>query len=143
MMTYLTPDDIELPMDEIHFTYVRSAGPGGQNVNKVSSKAVMVWNPSESSFFAENPDALERLIAFYPSCFNKKGELFLTSQLTRDAPRNRQDCLEKLKNMLVHAFRKPKHRIRTTPTRGSNARRLDSKAKNSQKKANRRFNGNW
>lgn len=129
----------EIPESEISFTFVRSSGPGGQNVNKVASKAVLCWKPLESELLANRPEVVERLQALYPSAFNKKGEMLLTSQLTRDALRNREDCLEKLRAMLLRAFRKPKRRIRTQPTHGSVVRRLRKKAQNAEKKASRNF----
>lgn len=130
---------LEIPESEISFTFVRSSGPGGQNVNKVASKAVLCWKPMTSALLENRPDVLERLQTLYPSAFNKKGEILLKSQLTRDAIRNREDCLEKLRAMLLRAFRKPKRRIRTKPTRGSNERRLRKKAHNAEKKSIRNF----
>ncbi|MDO4582477.1 MAG: alternative ribosome rescue aminoacyl-tRNA hydrolase ArfB [Planctomycetia bacterium] len=130
---------LEIPESEISFTFVRSSGPGGQNVNKVASKAVLSWNPATSVLLAGRPEVVERLQTLYPSAFNKKGEILLKSQLTRDAIRNREDCLEKLRAMLLRAFRKPKRRIRTKPTRGSNERRLRKKSQNAEKKASRNF----
>ena len=131
-------DDIAIPLDEIEITYTRSSGPGGQNVNKVASRATLFWNPSTSETFGSQTEAIARLQYFYPSYFNKKGQMVISSQLTRDAPRNRLDCLEKLRAMLIRALRKPKRRIPTRPSQGSIKRRLENKARNAEKKANRR-----
>ncbi|MDO4569967.1 MAG: alternative ribosome rescue aminoacyl-tRNA hydrolase ArfB [Planctomycetia bacterium] len=139
-MSLQITEDIAIPLSEITITYCRSGGPGGQNVNKVSSKALLVWNPYKSAVFATREQALQRLRLLYPSHFSKEGELHITSSLTRAAPRNRQDCLEKLANMLRRALHEKKRRIPTRPSKGAAARRLDEKARNSQKKANRRGN---
>ncbi|MDO4575933.1 MAG: alternative ribosome rescue aminoacyl-tRNA hydrolase ArfB [Planctomycetia bacterium] len=132
-------EKIAIPSSEFAFHYARSGGPGGQNVNKVSSKVTLFWNPETSGVFSQFPDAIARLHQMYPSYFSKNGTLVLTSQLTRDQPRNRQDCLEKLQSMLQHALRKPKRRIPTRPTRGSVVRRLDDKARHAAKKSGRKF----
>ena len=131
----ITPE-ISIPLAEIHFSYVRSAGPGGQNVNKVASKAVMRWNLTASAQIPD--DARERFFTLYPSYCTEAGDVILTAQRSRDAPKNRAECLEKLQKMLQNALKKPKKRIPTRPTRASVRRRLDEKAKMSEKKAGRR-----
>ena len=131
----ITPK-ISIPMAEIRFSYVRSAGPGGQNVNKVASKAVMRWNLTSSESIPD--DAKERFSVLFPSYLTEAGDVILTAQRYRDAPKNRADCLEKLRSMLEKALKKPKKRIPTKPTRASIRRRLDNKAKTSEKKAGRR-----
>lgn len=128
--------EIQIPLSELEFTFVRSSGPGGQNVNKVSSKAVLRWNPHKSSVLA--PEVLQRLEKLFPSHVTKEGELLITSQRTRDAIQNRGDCLEKLRNMVLEAMKVPKPRIPTRRTQGSIRRRLESKERQSQKKKNRR-----
>ena len=130
----ITPS-LSIPMAEIEFSYVRSSGPGGQNVNKVSSKAVLRWNLPASPL----PDeAKERFRALYPSYISEKGDVILTGQRFRDAPKNRDDCLEKLRRMIGRSLEKPKKRIPTKPTLGSVRRRLAEKAKHSAKKELRR-----
>ncbi len=123
---------ISIPLSEITFTYVRSSGPGGQNVNKVASKAVARWNLRNSTVIPE--DAKERFAVLFPSALTDAGEVVLTSQRFRDAPKNRDDCLEKLRVMLEKALFRPKKRIPTRPTQGSIQRRLESKARQSAKK---------
>lgn len=124
-----------IPMTEFELSYVRSSGPGGQNVNKVSSKAVLRWNLAASPLPEK---AKERFAALYPSYLTERGEVVLTGQRFRDAPKNRDDCLEKLRQMLRAALTKPKKRIPTKPTRGSIRRRLADKAKHAAKKELRR-----
>lgn len=135
-MLEITPE-VKIPLAELEFSYVRSAGPGGQNVNKVASKAVMRWNMEASGSLTVAQKS--RLQALYPSQITKEGVLILTSQLTRDAPRNRDDCLDKLKKMVTRSLRVPKRRIPTKPTKGSIQRRLDNKSRKSQKLRQRRI----
>ena len=131
----ITPDLI-IPMSQLEWTFVRSSGPGGQNVNKVSSKAVLRWRVATSGLL--DADSLARLAVSFPAHVTKDGELVIASQRTRDAVKNRADCLEKLKAMLLLAVKKPKRRIPTRPTKGSVQRRLNAKARHSQRKRNRR-----
>src|SRR3954468_24418170 len=83
-------DSLAIPLDEFRFEYARSGGPGGQNVNKVNSKAVLRWKPSESPSLPG--PVLERLLRASASRLTRDGELMITSQLTRDQARNVADC---------------------------------------------------
>ncbi|MCL2744327.1 MAG: aminoacyl-tRNA hydrolase [Planctomycetaceae bacterium] len=132
---------MHIPPEQLEFTFVRSSGPGGQNVNKVASKVQLRWNPGTSGLLSS--EVLQRLETLYPSHFTKDGNLLVTSQKTRDQLKNREDCLEKLQNMLLKASQIPKKRIPTKPTKGSIRRRLEDKEKNSQKKQERKKSGNW
>ena len=129
-------DETRIPLAELRFTFVRSSGPGGQNVNKVASKAVLRWNPAESQ--SVPMPVLERFRKLFPRCWTGDGEIVITSQRTRDALKNRNDCLEKLRQMLQKAVREPKRRIPTKPTKGSIRRRLKNKSRQSEKKQGRR-----
>ncbi|MBQ1455249.1 MAG: aminoacyl-tRNA hydrolase [Thermoguttaceae bacterium] len=131
---FISPQ-FSLPLRDIEITYVRSSGPGGQNVNKVSSKAVLRW-PMRGS--ALDSEAQERFAALYPSAVTLRGEVVLQSQVFRDAPKNRRCCLEKLRTMLRAALTKPKKRRPTRPTLGSVRRRLAAKARRSEQKQLRR-----
>ena len=130
---------MDIPLEEITFSYARSSGPGGQNVNKVSSKVFLFWNPETSSVFAQETEAIERMKTAHPSLFSKDGTLVISCQTSRDQPKNKMECLKKLQNLLIQSLRRPKARIATKPTRGSVRRRLETKAKNSEKKAGRKF----
>lgn len=130
---------IDIPLEEITFSYARSSGPGGQNVNKVSSKVFLFWNPETSSVFAQETESIERMKTAHPSLFSKDGTLVISCQTSRDQPKNKMECLKKLQNLLIQSLRRPKARIATKPTRGSVRRRLETKAKNSEKKAGRKF----
>ncbi len=127
---------IAVPQREFRFSYARSSGPGGQNVNKVNSKVQLSWTPAESS--ALPSDVLQRLLDQQRNRVNKAGELLITSERYRDRERNVSDCVEKLRQMLLRASRRPTPRKPTKPTRGSKERRLRDKRVRSQTKSHRR-----
>jgi ribosome-associated protein len=127
---------LHIPDAELSWRFVRSGGPGGQNVNKVASKAVLYWALAANRSV---PDAVKaRLRTQQRRRISAAGILVLSSQRFRDQDRNRQDCLAKLREMLVQAARVPKARRATRPTRGSQEARLRAKLKRSLAKAGRR-----
>lgn len=127
---------IRIPLEEIEFTYTRSSGPGGQNVNKVASKAQLRWPAATSPSLPA--DVRARFLQRYRSRLTNDGELLLTSQRFRDAHRNTDDCLEKLRAMLQAVAVAPVPRRQTRPTRGSVQRRLQDKKQRSARKEGRR-----
>ncbi len=130
---------VRIPLAEFEITFARSSGPGGQNVNKVNSKAVLRWSVRNSPAL---PEAVrQRFLQKYAARLTNEGELLVTSQRFRDAPRNSQDCLEKLRTMLLAVAIPPKRRRVTRPTRGSVERRLKAKRKQSAAKQGRRERG--
>jgi len=126
---------LRIPLREFQFTYARSGGPGGQNVNKVNSKAVLRWAVAASPSLPES--VRQRLLAKCRRRVTAEGELLVVSQRFRDAGRNAADCLEKLRQMLLDASRPPRPRKPTKPTRGSIQRRLEAKRLQSHKKRQR------
>ncbi len=133
-MLVVTPK-LRIPLREFRFTFSRSAGPGGQNVNKVNTKATLRWPIQKSQSL---PDAVRiRFLAKYSRRVTSDGELLIVSQRFRDTGRNVADCLEKLRQMLAEAAVAPKRRKPTRPTKGSIRRRLDNKRKQSRKKEGR------
>lgn len=130
------PPDLRIPLSELRITYARSSGPGGQNVNKVNSKATLRWPIVASPSLAD--DVRQRFLASYRRQVNDAGEVVIVSQRFRDAPRNAEDCLEKLGAMLAAVAVAPKTRRPSKPTRGSIRRRLENKRRQSQKKSSRR-----
>jgi ribosome-associated protein len=128
---------LQIPLAEFEITFARSGGPGGQNVNKVNSKAVLRWAVAGSPSLPETVRA--RFLQKYAHRLTTEGELLVTSQRYRDAPRNRQDCLEKLRALLLGVVQARRRRRATRPTRGSVERRLRGKRRQSAAKQNRRL----
>ena len=125
-----------IPLDEFSFEFARSGGPGGQNVNKVNSKAVLRWKPAQSPSLP--PLARDRLVRSIASRLTRDGELLITSQLTRDQGRNIADCLAKVRSLVLLALHPPKTRRASRPTLGSQERRVESKLRHSNTKKLRR-----
>jgi ribosome-associated protein len=129
-------DHIRIPDDEFQWTFVRSGGPGGQNVNKVASKAVLRWNVATTPNLPA--DVKARLRSQQHRRINDAGELVLNSQRYRDQGRNVEDCLEKLRELVLQAVFVPKARKRTKPSRGAREARLREKRRRSATKSTRR-----
>jgi len=129
-------DHIRIPEDEFSWSFVRSGGPGGQNVNKVSSKAVLRWNVGASPSLPD--DVKARFLAGQHRRITGEGDLVLTSRRYRDQDRNRQDCLEKLRDLVVRAAVVPKARKKKKPSRAARERRLAEKRHRSATKTTRR-----
>jgi ribosome-associated protein len=128
---------LQIPLREFTFTYARSSGPGGQNVNKLSTKAILRWPVRTSKSL---PEAVRgRFLARYGNKLTTEGDLLITSQRTRDAGRNTADCLEKLRRMLGVVAEPPKTRRPTRPTKSSIHRRLEQKKHQSGRKKQRRL----
>src|ERR1700731_1369767 len=127
---------LQIPDSEFAWSFARSGGPGGQNVNKVASKAVMRWDIAVSSALPE--EVKIRLALQQKRYFTLDGSLIITSQRYRDQERNREDCLEKLRAIILQALAVPKARKKTRPSRGAKRRRLQDKKQRSDVKQNRR-----
>ena len=118
--------------NELQINYVRSSGPGGQNVNKVNSKCVLRWNPAQSASLP--PDVLQRLQTCLGSKLTTDGDLILTSDRFRDQKRNLDDCVEKLAALIALSAAPPRPRKKTRPTFGSRVRKKNEKKSLSEKK---------
>jgi ribosome-associated protein len=127
---------IQIPLTEIAFTFARSGGPGGQNVNKVNSKAILRWSVVGSPTLPW--DVRARFMSRYANRMTVEGDLVLTSQTHRDQTGNVDECIEKLKEMLTIVSKPPVQRRATKPTYGSQVRRVEAKSAVGRKKAMRK-----
>ena len=135
MSSLLVVAGLRIPVAEFELTYSRSSGPGGQNVNKVNSKAQLRWPVATSPSLPEGARA--RFMEKYGSRLTTEGELIIASDSFRDRGRNMQDCFDRLKEMLTAIARPPKIRRATKPTKGSQRRRMEGKRLHSEKKRSR------
>ena len=121
--------------DAIAFKFVRSSGPGGQNVNKVSTAAEL--RVAITAIEGLDERAIERLRDLAGRRINAAGELVLRAETSRSQRENREICLEKLKQLVSAAAKRPKVRRPTKPTRGSKQRRLEEKTQRGEIKKRR------
>jgi ribosome-associated protein len=115
--------------------YSRSSGPGGQNVNKLNTRAE-VWVPIHA-IRGLPPDALERLMLLAGKRLTRENELHLVAETSRTQEGNRQAVLEKVRQLVRSALLRPKTRRKTRPSRASKQRRLEGKRRRSEIKARR------
>lgn len=125
-----------IPGGELAIAFARSGGPGGQNVNKVSSKVELRWNPATSAALTEDDRAwlLQRL----HSRLTTDGTLIVTSTATRDQLQNRDDATHKLAELVRAALARPKPRKPTKPSRAAKRRRVAAKRHHSEIKRQRK-----
>ena len=126
---------LSLPSAALSFTFSRSSGPGGQNVNKVNSRATLTVS-LEALRLAMPQDAMARLEVARPHYFTQGG-LQISSDVSRSQLANRQACLERLREALVESLQRPKRRKKTKPSAHAVQRRLDAKKRRSKLKAQR------
>jgi ribosome-associated protein len=131
--------DIAIPDDELIERFVRSAGPGGQNVNKVSTAVELRFDVAASPSLPE--DLRARLLARHDRRLTDEGVLVLSAQRFRTQERNRADARERLAAVILAATHVPKKRVATRPTRASKLRRLDGKKQRAQIKRGRGARG--
>ncbi len=129
-------EGVDIEENELRFSFSRSSGPGGQNVNKVDTRVTLVFDlMSSGSLATEQKAELRRRLA---SHLNRRGELRVVSQRHRSQWRNRQETLKRFRLLLASALEKRKKRYGTRiPTR-SRVRRLEDKAHRSRTKQMRR-----
>jgi ribosome-associated protein len=127
-----------LPFDEneLHFTAVQSAGPGGQNVNKTATAIQLRVDVAHSPSLPE--DVRQRLLQLGGSRVTNDGELIIQANRYRTQEQNRQDALDRLAALIHQASQKPKIRHKTRPTLASRQRRLESKRRKGEIKHLRR-----
>jgi ribosome-associated protein len=116
--------------------YSRSGGPGGQNVNKLNTKAE-IWISIDAIAPHLSLSAFDRLHRLAGKRLTKERELHFSSETHRSQERNRQEAMERLRELLIAAMREPKPRRKTKPSRAAKQRRLDHKKRRGQIKARR------
>lgn len=124
-----------LDPDRIELLPIRASGPGGQNVNKVSSACELRFNPREAGIPADIVDKLMRLAG---SRASKDGVIVIKAQRFRDLERNKTDAIERLTALCRQAALREKKRIPTRPGKAAKERRLDGKARDGAVKRLRR-----
>ena len=135
--TYLIINSkVAIPLTEIHFDFVRSSGPGGQNVNKVNSQAQLHWNVTETETLSQSTK--DRLQHREANRINKEGILRIDCQSSRDREKNRQECLDRLREMIAGAMEVPKRRKKTKTPRWVKEKRLRNKKERAKVKRLRR-----
>jgi len=133
--------NLVLPEDALHFQYSRSSGPGGQNVNKVNTRAEL-WIAIRSLAILP-PYALTRLRSIAGKRITREDELHLVAQIERTQEGNRTALLDKLRELIGEALAAPKPRRSTKPSKGSRRRRVEAKKRRSEIKSHRRGAGDW
>jgi ribosome-associated protein len=134
-MVTLAPG-VHVPESALRLQYSRSGGPGGQNVNKVNTKA-QLWVPI-SAITGLRESALHRLRQFAGHRLTAADELHITAETERTQEGNRTAVLDRLKQLIQQAAHEPKRRKKTKPSKGARERRLQSKKRRSEIKSHRR-----
>jgi ribosome-associated protein len=132
---------VQIGREELHFSYSRSSGPGGQNVNKTNSKATLHWNLLDSLYVSA--DVKDRFVAEFGSKVTADGNVVVVSDETRDRLQNQALCEEKLLDMLRSVWTPPKKRKPTKPTKSSQRRRVEGKKQRGAVKSNRSKVKDW
>ncbi len=117
---------------ELDFSTSRSSGPGGQNVNKVSTKVILRWNVLHSALISDEQKVL--LLNKLQSQLTREGELIISAQETRSQLQNKEAAIEKFDALLRKALTKPKARKATKPSYTSKVKRVDNKKRHAEKK---------
>lgn len=130
-------DAIAIDESELHLDFVRASGPGGQNVNKVSSAVQLRFDVRNTA--ALSPAVRERLIRLGGKRVTTEGVLIIQAARFRTQERNRQDAIDRLVQLVRRAAQKPKHRVKTRPSLASKERQLAQKKRRGHLKKTRRI----
>jgi ribosome-associated protein len=129
--------EIVIPEYELEFSFARSSGPGGQNVNKVNSKAILSWNLwSTSVLTRDEKDLVFRRLSHK---FDEMGFIQIQSDESRSQLENKRFCIEKLTDLIQHALIPEKKRIKTKMPKSVKRKNAASKKRHSLKKQQRKF----
>jgi len=134
-MIYITPT-LAIDESEIKQEFIRASGPGGQNVNKVSTAVQLRFNVARSPSLPD--DIRKRLAHLAGKRITEDGELIIHARRFRTQERNRQDAFDRLVKLIRKASERPKVRRKTRPTLQSKRRRLEAKHHRSEAKLMRR-----
>ncbi len=137
----LITNDIRIPRAELEYRFVRSRGPGGQNVNRVSTQVELLFDVAGSPSLPE--DRRARVRERLANLIDSRGVLHLASQETRSQWRNREDVTARFVDLLRGALRERKARRPTRPTAAARERRLESKRRRADVKRGRSGGGDW
>lgn len=129
-------DTLAIDESEVQLQFTRSSGPGGQNINKVSTAVQLRFDVHRSPSLPA--DVRERLAQLAGSRITSDGVLIIDAHRYRTQERNRRDAIERLVSLIGRASRKPPRRRKTRPTAESNRRRLDAKRRRGETKRRRR-----
>lgn len=125
-------DKISIREDELKFNFMRSGGPGGQNVNRVETAVQLRFDVKNSPSLPE--DVRERLYRISGKRLTDEGVLIITANRYRTQESNRKDAIKRLVNLIERASEKPKIRRPTKPSQQSKRRRLEEKRERARKK---------
>ncbi len=136
-MPFLTINDwVRIPDSELSFRFVRSAGPGGQHVNRSATQVELYFDLAQSPSLTEEQKS--RLAIALKGCLDKEGVLHLASQESRSQYRNRTEVTARFITLLQNGLRIPKRRRPSRPTAASKEKRMDTKRRRGTLKKERR-----